>query len=234
MSREIEKDFQSTVEFFRKYTLETVIANPACRTQMKCMHRKLFSFMVFINEMERIDCLDKISLLYFKEVCADLLSAYFCWVNGAYKSVRLHMRSSIENFLKATSYSEEPEVIEQKSVYEVFNITEKTICYSDHFTKLRFNILSSSYSNLCATVHGALEKLHNIGGLIKFPEYDGIEAKETSDDFNKIIGAYLGIVYFTYYKEIFQMHELNIDLFLKGMPKHEKATVYKLKVEKSH
>lgn len=231
MSREIEKDYQFAVQFFNQYSLKAVIANPKCHTQMKCMHRKLFSFMVFVNEMEHINCLDKICLVYFREVCSDLILAFFCWVNGAYKSVDLHMRSSIENFLKATTYSEEKKIIEQKNVYEVFNLAEKTVCYSNSFSRKRFELLSSAYSNLCATVHGALDKLCNIGGLLKFPQYNEVEAKETSDVFNKIVGAYLGIIYLSYYEKIYQMHELNIDLFLKGLERHEKAEIYKIKTE---
>lgn len=231
MNREIEQDFQYAIQFLNQYTLEPMISNPKCHNQIKCMHRKLYSLMVFLNEMERLNCIDEISMKYFKEVSADLILTIFCWTNGAYKSAKLQMRSSIENYLKATAYPEEHKVIETKSVYEIFNIAGSTVCYSNYFSKVRFNIISSQYSKLCATVHGALEKLCNIGGLIKFPEYDEIEAKETSDDFDKIITAYLGVIYFTYYKNIFQMHELNRDLFLQGLGKKEKSDVYKIKMD---
>ncbi len=231
MSREIEQDFQYTLQFLNQYTLETMISNPKCHNQIKCMHRKLYSFMVFLNEMERINCIDKVSLKYFKEVSTDLILTLFCWINGVYKSAKLQMRSSIENFLKATSYLEEPKVIDKKSVYEIFDIAESTVCYSNDFSKLRFNVISSEYSKLCATVHGALEKLCDVGGLIKFPVYDEIEAMETSNDFDKIISAYLGVIYFTYYTNIFQMHELNRDLFLQGLGKKEKSDIYNIKLD---
>lgn len=229
MSREVDQDYQYVIQFFNQYSLKDMMDNPQCTKQIKCMHRKLYSLMVFINEVERIGCIDEISIKYFKEVSADLILAFFCWVNGIYKSAQLQMRSSIENYLKAIVYIDEPKIIEIKSVYEIFDIAETASGFKNAFCKMRYNILSSEYSNLCATVHGALDKLCNIGGLIKFPEYDEEIAKLVGDEFDKIVASYLSVIYFVYYDNIYQMHELNRDLFLQGLGKKDKAEIYNIK-----
>ena len=231
MSREIEQDFEKVMQFYNNYSMSDITVQEGIEKQLKCMHRKLYSYMIFLGEQANAGTFDETTLAYQKEVVSDMIMAFFCWSNGIYKSAKLLLRSGIENFVKAIVYTYCPEIIQNKNVYEVFELAKKQSPFSDAYTAIHFDNIHAKYADLCATVHGSMDKLASIGGLIQFPCYDITEANHTYDDYVKIIDEYLSCVYYVYYEQVYKMHEFNRDLFLQGVQRREKQKIYELKSE---
>lgn len=231
MSREVEQDFEKVVQFYNNYSMSDITMQESVIKQLKCMHKKLYSYMIFLEEQEKAGTFDEMTLAYQKEVVSDMIMAFFCWSNGVYKPAKLLMRSGIENFVKAMVYTYCPKIVQNKNVYEVFELAKKQSPFFDSYSAMHFDNIHAKYSDLCATVHGSMDKLANIGGLIQFPCYDNTEANDTYDSYVKIIDEYLSCVYYVYYEQIYKMHEFNRDLFLQGVQRREKQKIYELKCE---
>ena len=232
MSREVEQDFEKVVQFYNDYSMSDITEQEGIEKQLKCMHRKLYSYMIFLGEQENAGIFDETTLAYQKEVVSDMIMAFFCWSNGVYKPAKLLLRSGIENFVKAIVYTYCPEIVQNKNVYEVFELAKKQSPFLDAYSAMRFDNIHAKYADLCATVHGSMDKLASIGGLIRFPCYDITEANETYDDYVKVIDEYLASVYYIYYEQVYKMHEFNRDLFLQGVQRREKQKIYELKSER--
>lgn len=232
MSREIEQDFEKVIQFYNNYSMSDVTTQEGIEKQLKCMHRKLYSYMIFLGEQENAGVFDETTLAYQKEVVSDMIMAFFCWSNGVYKPAKLLLRSGIENFVKAMVYTYCPDIIQNKNVYEVFEIAKKQRPFLDTYSAMHFNNIHAKYADLCAIVNGSMDKLASVGGLIQFPCYDVTEANETYDDYIKVIDEYLVCVYYIYYDQIYMMHEFNRDLFLQGVQRREKQKIYQLKSER--
>lgn len=235
MNRLIQNDYDKIVGFFNDYSLKEISTNEYFNVQSKNMHRKLYSLILFINEMKKqntdYEYISNVAFLYFCDVAADLIMSYFCWINGAYKPAELQLRSSIESFLKAVSYDEKPQIITLKNVYEVFDLSLDTNSFSNEICKKKYDLLKDTYSKLCATAHGALDKLSDIGALIKFPEYDVTLAKVVVNNFERIINSYLCVIYWCFYENVYLMHEFNRELFFQGLLKADKRDVFQNKTK---
>lgn len=233
MSREIEQDFIKVMQFYNNYSMSSTVTQDGIEKQLKCMHRKLYSYMIFLGEQESRGLFDETTLAYQKEVVSDMIMAFFCWSNGVYKPAKLLLRSSIENFIKAMVYVHCSDIVKIKNVYEVFELAKKQEPFSDAYSIVHFENIHIKYADLCTTVHGSIDKLASIGGLIQFPCYDVVEANNTYDDYVKIMDGYLACVYYVYYEQIYGMHEFNRDLFLQGVQRKEKQKIYELKCERA-
>ena len=48
MSREIEQDFIKVMQFYNNYSMSSTVAQGGIEKQLKCMHRKLYSFINYV------------------------------------------------------------------------------------------------------------------------------------------------------------------------------------------
>lgn len=226
MSRYIQQDFKKLLSYFERYSLKNVITDKEFLGNAKCIHRKLLSILILSNELEAQNGLNEIENKYLKEVCSDLILAFFCWANGAYKPAELQLRSSIENFIKALIYRTNTTIISTKNVYEIFDIASNSAIFNNKVCKKHFNALHNEYSNLCAFAHGRLDSLSQTGALINLPEYDFKLASDFCNYFQRTINSMLSVLYFNYYANVFRMHEQNRDIFFQGVLKADKAEIY--------
>ena len=234
MSRLIQTDFDKLILYLKSYNLDKVISDPDFNNNAKCIHRKLYSILMFNSEMESqnlFSSCDDTLKCYFKEIGSDLILAFFCWVNGAYKPAELQLRSSIENFIKALSYKEKPSIIATKNVFEVFDSAAQTTVFNNDICTKYLSELKFEYSSLCAFVHSSPQKLAQNDALITLPTYNAKNATEFCSHYQKILNNMLSILYYTYYDNIYKMHEENRDLFLQGLLKSDKAKIYQSKTE---
>ncbi len=226
MSRYIQNDFQKLLLYLSNYSLEPVINDDEFKKNAKCIHRKLLSLLVLFNELEIQNVFSEIENKYFKEFCSDLILAFFCWINGAYKPAELQLRSGIENYIKVLIYKKENCIITLKNVYEIFNIASNSYVFNNNVCKKHFDTIHSEYSNLCAFVHSKIDNLSQTGALINLPEYNSKLAIEFCNNFQRVVNSMLSILYFNYYENVFKMHEENRDIFLQGLLKSDKAEIY--------
>lgn len=232
MNRLISDDFKRLINYFNGYNLRTVIVKAEFEKNAKSIHRKLYAFLVLTNELELQKILpssDETLNKLFKEIGSDLILSFFCWVNGAYKPAELQLRSSIENFIKAFLYNQTPQIITTKSVYEIFNIAEKSDIFNNQICFSHYALLKREYSSLCAYVHSSIDKLAQNEALIQLPKYNDTLANEFCMHFQNVVNKMLSISYYTYYDNVYLMHVTNRDLFLQGLLKNDKYEIYNFK-----
>ena len=232
MSRLIESDFNRLLDYLENYCLKDIILKEDFRKTAKCIHRKLYSFLLLLNELETQKVLTDSKgtmKMYFKEIGSDLILSFFCWSNGAYKPAELQLRSSIENFIKALLFETTPIVISEKSVYEIFDIASNSNIFNNEICLNYYTKLRNEYSTLCSSAHSSIDKLSQNEALINFPRYNVELSNAFSKHYQNVINQMLSISYYSFYDNVFQMHAMNRDLFLQGLLKKDKAQIYNYK-----
>lgn len=222
------QDYQRVLEYLKSFSFDKLLVNDNFLKQIKNVHRKTYALLVFQAEFEvnkGFGKLDEVALKYLKEVTTDMILAFFCYLNGTYKPSRLQLRCSIENFIKTLLYPENNQIIIQKNVYEIFDIASNSLIFSNSICRENYTLILNQYKNLCAIVHGAVTELSGTNAMIIFPQYDKAKADCLEHDFSHIIEAFLSILYYTYYPEVYKMHELNRELFLQAVKKKDKARI---------
>ena len=218
MSRVIYSDFERMETFLKNYSLEKLTEDDDFKRELKLLHRKLYSFMVFNSELisqnKARKKLHNITTTYIKEAVSDIVLALFCWVHGAYKPANLQLRSSIENFLKGILYESIPTIVEEKRVYLIFNLAKENTIFNNEIGEKHFNSISHYYSKLCQVAHGEINSLSEIDALKLFPVHDNHKSNEFILCYTGLLDSMLAMIYMTYYTYIYKMHEFNIELFL--------------------
>ena len=231
MSRYIQSDYNKLLTYLENYSLKTVLTDDEFQRNAKCIHRKLLSILIMINELEAQKVFDDVERKYFTEIGSDLIQAFFCWANGAYKPAELQLRSGIENYIKALVYKEKTTILMIKNVYEVFDEAASSKVFDNEVCKKHFDTLHNEYSNLCAFVHGAIHSLFQIGAMISLPEYNSKLASEFCNNFQRTVNSMLSVLYYNYFANVFKMHDENREIFLQGLLKADKAEIYYAKTE---
>lgn len=233
MNRVINEDFERVKKFFANYSLADLVQDKDFNKDIKCLHRKLYSLMVFCSEIATQNQTSKsyndITITYIKETVSDYVLAFFCWVHGAYKPANLQLRSSIENFLKSILYESTPGIIVEKSVYKIFDTAKVDAYFTNTIGQKHFLCLSNYYSQLCQIAHGEISNLSDVDALKLFPTYNNQKSQEFLGNFLGVVEAVLAMYYFVYYKNIYGMHEFNRDLFLQGIKTENKKEIYEMK-----
>lgn len=229
MTREISQDYYSLQDFIKTYNLNNHV-NAEFEAQLKPMHKKLFALMTITAEIEhnnkQCQYLSALSEMYLKESVSDLGQALFCWIHGAYKPANLILRSGIETFIKSIVCQEIPEIVNEKSMYAVFEKARKTNCFSSELGKYYFNKIHSEYKKLCGIVHTAgPSNMANISALKTFPIFSTPNASSVSKDVIKICTAIISTIYVHLYKLIPKMHPKNQLNFLSSIPKSTKKKI---------
>lgn len=230
MEYEIKKDFVDLEEFIKNYSLSDIAGNIEMLDKLKPMHKKLYSMMTFIIEIEMqnkaIKLLNADSLNYFKESVSDLGQVLFCWIHGAYKPANLILRSGIETFIRATSGNGNRLVFSEKSVYKMFDMAKETQFYKSNLAKDIFEKLYSEYKDLCQIVHtSGISNMAHLSALKTFPLFSTKESQNISITFNKVCSLMLIVIYSNYYKFIHMMHHKNQKNFLDSIPASIKGKV---------
>lgn len=232
MNRDIQTDFDKLLNYYSQYNLKTIIKDQKFVTNAKTIHRKLYSYLVFMCEAENTNTFKfEIIQKYYNESGSDLILSLFCWSNGAYKPAEFQLRSSIENFIKASLYIEWNDVICCKSVYEIMDYASNSNFFNNIICKTSLSKITNSYSGLCSFVHSSPEKLVSQRSLIQLPQYNIRSSDEFTKDFQNVVNNFLSILYFSYYDLIFSMHNTNRELFLQGLTYKDKAAIYEEKTK---
>lgn len=223
MSREIAKDYETLECFITQFDLSSIAENGDIFNRLKPMHKKLYSYMTIIAEIEHknqvLQTLSDESLSYLKESVSDMGQALFCWVQGAYKPANLILRSSIETFIRAIAGQENTEIFLEKSMYRVFEIAQGTSFFSNELSQIFLSNIHSTYKDLCKIVHTAdLDNMAHISALKAFPLFSVEKSQSFSRDFMKISTMFMSVIYVNFFKFIHTMHHKNQINFLSSIP----------------
>lgn len=229
MTREIALDFNSLQDFIGAYNLAGLVQAEYV-AQLKPMHKKLFALMTITAEIEHNNKQNKLfpalSEMYLKESVSDIGQSLFCWVHGAYKPANLILRSGIETFIKAIASQEIPEIVNEKSMYAVFDSARNTSFFSSELGKYYFAKIHQSYKRLCGIVHTAgPSNMANISALKAFPVFSKANATSVCQDVVTILTAIISIMYVCFYKFIPKMHPKNQLNFLSSIPRSTKKKI---------
>lgn len=226
MSRTITEDFEQFKGFLDDYNISKNLLTGKSLEECKAMHKKLYALMIFSAE-SHVQNLNQLFLEYFDEMISDLLLAIFCWVQGMYKTTKLEMRCSIENFLKAVISKTDNTISGEKSIYRVFD-KAKT---DKHFNKTRsttcLDQFNNDYSLLCRTAHSDLSQLHSISALNLLLQHENQQSNEAQRLYIRITENFLIVLYLNYPEIIDKMHPDNKADFLGCISKSHKGEIIK-------
>ncbi len=210
MSRRITEDFIKLNNFFNNYSLHSYATARKQIEECKTMHKKLYGLMIFVAEFNYQTAKSQMLISdFFNEMNSDLLLSLFNWVQGMYKPAKLELRCSIENFLKALLLINTPSVIEEKSVYAIFDLAKADKHFQTDLGRAQIDLLRNDYSILCRTVHSAPLELHSTSALNLLPQYDKVFSEEIITLYTRILEAILGVLYLNYPTIVDNMHPEN-------------------------
>lgn len=205
MSRLTNDDFKLLVDFLKCYSLESVSSNSDFLRNLKMVHKGYFSLLVFSSELTLNQAIGINSevLNRVNETCSDIGASILLLAHGMYKQANMSLRSSIENFSKSIAYPECESIIEDKSVFSVFEKTRSISLFSTLRLKDRYTDITSIYSDLCAYTHTAnASNMANISALNSIPKFDEGKCIEFINFSKKLLTCFL-IIYTHLYRDRF-------------------------------
>ena len=224
MSRRINEDFDAFSNFLTRYNLTSYTSVPQQTESCKGMHKKLFGLLVFNAEF-KLQGKHPASVAFLEETASDLLLSLFCVVQGLYKPAKLQLRCSIENFLKSLIMIDKPGIIQEKSVYAIFDAAKDDGCFGTPVGQACVDSLHNDYAVLCHTAHGDPQVMKPTSALSMLPQYDRTLLQEISSIYVRTIESYLGILYLNFPAIVDQMHPDNKKDFLDCLAKSTKGNV---------
>lgn len=224
MSRRLAGDFRKLNGFLRDYTLQPYIACQQQIDECKAMHKKLYGLMIFVAEFNNQNTYTTISK-FLEEMASDILLSLFNWVQGMYKPAKLELRCAIENFLKSVLSIDNPLVIEEKSVYVIFDLAKADKHFQSEFGKIRIDQLRNDYSVLCRTVHSDPLEIHSTSALNLLPQYNETFSKQLVTLFIRIVENSIGVLYINYPAVVDSMHPENKKDLLDCLSKMTKKEI---------
>ena len=224
MSRRISEDFDAFVGFLKEYSLTSYTSVPQQVESCKGMHKKLFGLLIFNAEF-KLQGKHPDSDVFLEEMASDLLLSLFCVAQGLYKPAKLQLRCSIENFLKSLIMIDNPAIIQEKSVYAIFDAAKSDNHFVSPVGQACFDSLHNDYATLCRTVHGDPKVMKPTSALSMLPQHDNTLHQEISSIYVRTIESYLAMLYLNFPAVIDQMHPDNKKDFLDCLAKNTKGNV---------
>lgn len=224
MSRRISEDFNAFSRFLSEYNLTPYTSVPQQIDTCKAMHKKLFGLLVFNAEF-KTQGKHPNSVVFLEEMASDLLLSLFCVAQGMYKPAKLELRCSMENFLKSLIMISTPAIIQEKSVYAIFDAARVDTHFSSQMGQACVDSLHNDYATLCRTVHGDPTAMNPTSALSMLPQYDKTLQQEVSSIYVRTLENCLGILYLSFPDVVAQMHPDNEKDFLDCLTKTTKGNV---------
>lgn len=220
MSRLVKKDFSLLKEYIKGYDLSDSMTDSYIKS-IKPLHKSYLILIALVGELLEAHNNDNLNInknsaMHLSECLSDVGESIFCWIHGAYKPSMLISRSSIENFIKSTSCTTEPNILKEKSVYKIFDIASGIKEFSYNSTKTNFDRIHSEYKRLCKYVHTATESnMSKIGSLAHFPSFDTKLSNETSTQLYELNRCYANVLSALYYDAFVSFHHTNKSLIME-------------------
>lgn len=196
MARIVKEDFDELISFINSYSLSALTNDRDFVAFLSTIHKKFYSYLVLIEELRL--CIDENSKKpvltrgqfdYLQESVSDCGQCLFLAINGCYKGTKLLLRSSIENFLKGISLDVVPQIITEKSVYQVFDDADAV----DVFQKTNLkDELHNIYGDLCMDAHTADNShMAAVSAMKYFPHFDRDNSKRLASVFIKLLPIFV-------------------------------------------
>lgn len=224
MSRIIKNDFKSVKEFINDYSLSHLLKDKGFVELISSCHKKYFSYLTLIAEID--DDLNEKESLYFTESVSDVATSFFHLFSGSYKSSKLILRSSIENFIKGFSLLDIPDIDKETRVSNMFMRVKQLPVLEHEFPKNEFAMIHNCYKDLCKDVHSADEiNMEKISALNLFPKYSRKELEAVVSIFIKLIQSYITLLCYTKNQKFHKIHYINREIILGGVNRNKRPFI---------
>lgn len=225
MSRVTNNDYELVIDFLKNYSLGSVCSNDEFLKNIKLVHKGYFSLLVFSSEMNLAQNtgVDQEVLKRMSETCSDIGASILLLAHGMYKQANMSLRSSIENFSKSISYIHYPDVIEDKSVFSIFEKTRSIDVFSNQIFKDKYSEITSIYAVLCAYTHTAtISNMASISALNSIPKFEADKCNEFIGNAKKLISKILVIYTHIHRLCFFRFNPSNRDIVLSVLSPTER------------
>jgi len=228
LSRVTNEDFLLVIDFLKTYSLESVYSNEEFLLNLKSVHKCYFSLLVFSSELNlaQSEGLSNEILNRVNEACSDIGASILLLAHGMYKQANMSLRSSIENFSKSISCNTFPDIIEDKSVFSIFEKTREIDLFSDQKLKDKFSEITSIYAELCAYTHTAtMANMANISALNTIPKFDSEKCSEFIRHAKRLLSRMLIIYTHMHRNRFFKFNPSNRDSVLSVLSPTERRLI---------
>lgn len=227
MSREVTQDFEELKKFLEEYKLEKVFQNEEITEELKKTHKKYFSLLTLISELEPVvddisfnPKLTKSQFSYLVESSSDIGTAIFQSVNGSYKSARMLLRSSIETFFKGFCMEDIDGILTEKRIFVIFDAIKELDYFKQDTQKALLHTCLDEYSELCKDIHTAsVANMQNLTALKYFPSYEKSKMYDISERIIKLIPIFLFFTCNKFNPQYQNMHHRNKENILLSIRK---------------
>ncbi|WP_233960453.1 hypothetical protein [Pectobacterium versatile] len=228
MSRITNNDYKLVVDFLKNYSLSSVCSNDEFLQNLKSVHKGYFSLLVFSSEINlgQHVGLNQEILNRLNEACSDIGASILLLAHGMYKQANMSLRSSIENFSKSISYLSCPDVIEDKSVFSIFEKTRSIDIFRNELLRSKYSEITSIYADLCAYTHTAtISNMARISALNSIPTFEVEKCNEFIIQAKKLTSRILIIYTHIHRSRFFRFSPSNRDVVLNALSSTERRLI---------
>lgn len=206
MVREIERDLVELKKFTNNYRMPDWDVNSNFQKTISQFHKKYIGFLTLCAEIKSDttsvhSAFSTLQSLYLSETCSDCGLAFFDLLHGNYKSSKLLLRSSIENFLKGISFTDIIDIHKEKSVYQIFDKVKAIPFFSSPISLAQYDIIHNKYKLLCEDVHTAHQtNMAQLSALNIFPSFNKTAAQKTVTIATDLLSSYCALILLKYNK----------------------------------
>lgn len=236
MSREIRTDFNKLLDFIENYSLSEQLTDPKYKYSLTQIHKKYYSLLTFVMEIKIMTDNDGNNIIsgkqkdFILESVSDIGNSVFLTINGAYKSSKLMLRSSIETFLKGISIDCLDKIDEEKRIYQMFDqISEIDFFKNDNINKELFIKLNSLYAELSKDIHTAgLDQMQHTSSLDYFPTKSIPKLVSIAATLNEISRIFLTLLSIRFNAEFHRMHHTNKAIIIGNIRKKHRQKIHNI------
>jgi hypothetical protein len=229
-TRKCNKDFEDLLVFLSEYKIKGSLDDNTGLYSLKSLHKHYYALLTLYHELKVSNTGLNSDAFWLRigEVVSELGSSYFLLAHGCHKASKLLLRSSIENFAKAFGSQLDLSILEDKSVYKVFERSYAHPVFSENkLTEVAVDSLNNTYSALCKAVHtaGALD-MQKIEAIGSFPQFDRIKFDEVVNIYNKISNIFVFILCCSFKSKFLKIHYDNQDVVRDILRNEQKAVIF--------
>jgi len=222
MSRDIKTDFEKLLDFIEQYSIASLPEDKEFVDYLSQMHKKYYAFIALVFELENTmpKVLNSKQSNFLLESVSDVGNSVFLAINGAYKSARLMLRSSIETFLKGFAIDALSNIDQEMIINKMFDDIKALPFFNHQSNKQLIDDLKSCYSTLCEDTHTARESnMQHTSSLNYFPKKSLAALEGVSKMNMKLISIYLTLLCLKFNEEYHKIHHKNKQTILDNIPK---------------
>ena len=231
MSRIVQKDFEALLNFVKGYSATSLCEDKNFVKFLSSLHKKFYAYLVLAEELRAVvddhrkqPVISPQQLDRIIESVSDCGQCLFLAINGCYKGSRLLLRSSIENFLKGICLDEIPNIVNEKSVYQVFDDAGNAQIFKTTDIK---DGLHDIYALLCQDAHTAdRQHMASVTAMKFFPHFQNEESSKLQNLYLRLVPMFVTSLCIKYREAYHAIGYEHRDIILTALIDDYKPTIH--------